>query len=612
MSQIRRVIAKAAMRLWFSDAMRILAIVLTAALAGVLITRVVQQVFGLLMPWRQIAYGVGGGVVLVTLLWSYLARKNERQVAIELDERANLRESLSTALYVEKAADSNEPWSLAVLETARAAAAGVKVGHAIPIQPPKTWPVPLATGAILAIVWFTVDPIDVLGKHAERVAAAEQAQQVQQVKAQAAENRKLLEEKLAQAKASELLKDQGDPTATEAGKEIDKDPDALRRAEVRQLTGLTEKLEQMREGEKAQQLDALKEAMRQLRQPGPGPMEELARSLARGDFNKANEELRQLDEKLGDGSLTQEQKDALKQQMDNLAKQMQKVADQKQELAQKMEQQGLDKQTAQELAQKAMQNPEELKKALEQLQNMTQEQKEALKKMCQSASQCSQKCQNMGESMSKMAQGMMQEGLSQDGMQGMEEMSQQLSEAEMLQEDMKNLDAALDEAQRQLADLGKCLGGEEGECDGQGIGQWREGDSNKMGKGSGGPGQGNGPSPDAEATDYAIEKQKANVKTQGGPIIGTKLTYGQQLKGQSVANFEEAIEAGSKAATEAMEDNAIEREFQDPVKHYFGKLDAKIKAEKDKSPAGAPPAASNAKPADSGGDKKEETAKSGS
>lgn len=608
MSQIRRVIAKAAMRLWFSDAMRVLAIVLTGALAAVLITRLVQQVFGLLMPWREIAYGVAGGVVVVTLVWSYLARKNERQVAIELDERANLRESLSTALYVEKAANSSEPWSMAVLETARVAAASVKVGQAIPIQAPKTWPVPLATGAILAIVWFTVDPIDVLGKHAERVAAVEQQKQVQEVKAQAAENRKLLEEKLAHAKAADLLKEQGDPTAAEAGKEIDKDPDALRRAEVRQLTGLTEKLEQLREGDKAEQLDAMKEAMRQLRQPGPGPMEELARSMARGDFNKANEELRQLEEKLGDGSMSQEQKDALKEQMENLAKQMQKVADQKQELAEKMEQQGLDKKTAQELAQKAMQNPEDLKKAVEQMQNMTEEQKEALKKMAESAGQCSQQCENMGEALSKMAQGMMQEGLSQEGMQGMEEMAQQLSEMEMLSEDMKNLDAALDEAQRQLADLGKCLGGEEGECEGGGIGQWREGDSTgKKGNGSGGPGKGNGPSPNSEAVDYATEKVKANVKTQGGPIIGTKLTYGQQLKGQSVATFEEAIEAGSKAATEAMEDNAIEREFQDPVKHYFGKLDAKIRAEKgEKAPAdgSAPKAeekpAENAEPAKSG------------
>lgn len=585
MSQIRRVIAKAAMRLWLSDAMRIFAIVLTAALLGVLITRLVQQVFGLIMPWREIAYAVAGGVVLVTLLWSYFARMTERQVAIELDERANLRESLSTALYVEKSANSNEPWSMAVLETARTAAATVKVGNAIPIQPPKTWPVPLATGAILAIVWFAVNPIDVLGKHADRVAAAEKQQEVKEVKAQAEENRKLLEEKLAHAKAADLLKEQGDQTALEPGKEIEQDPDSLRRAEVRQLTGLTEKLEQLREGEKAQQLDAMKEAMRQLRQPGPGPMEELARSLARGDFNKANEELRQLEEKLGDGSLSQEQKDALKQQMENLAKQMQKVADQQQELAQKMEQQGLDKKTAQELAQKAMQNPEDLKKALEQLQNMSEEQKEALKKMAESAGQCSQQCQNMGEALSKMAQGMMQQGLSQDGMQGMEEMAQQLSEMEMLSEDMKNLDAALDEAQRQLADLGKCLGGEEGECEGNGIGQWREGESAKKGKGSGGPGKGDGPSPDSEAVDYATEKVKANVKTQGGPIIGTKLTYGQQLKGQSVANFEDAIEAGAKAATEAMEDNAIEREFQDPVKHYFGKLDAKIRAEKGDKPA---------------------------
>ncbi len=596
MNEIRRVIAQAALRMWLSDAMRIFAIVLTGALVGVLIARLAQQVFGFLVPWKLVAYAAAGAVAFVTIVWSLLVRRGEKAVAIALDEKANLKESLSTALYLEAGSRATtgepNPWNVAVWETARQAAASVRVSQAVPIELPKMWPVPIATSAVLALVWIAVKPIDVFGVHKDRIAIVEKQNQVVQVKAEAAENRKLLEEKLKEAGLKDLLKEAGDAEVKPATEEIDKDPDAFRRAEIRQLTGLSEKLEQLREGEKAAQLDALKEAMRQLRQPGPGPMDELARSMARGDFNKAQEQLEQLQKQLGDGAMSQEQKDQLKKQMENMAKQMEKLSDQKDSLAKKLEQQGLDRKTAQELAEKAASNPEDLKKAIEKLEGLSQEQKEALMKMAKSAAQCGEKCQNMSEAMEKMAQGMQQEGLTQEGMQGMEDMFQQLSESEMLQEDMQNLDAAMDEAQRQLAELGETLGGDdEGNCDKPGIGKWREGEDRKQGKGSGGPGRGFGPSPDSEATDYATEKVKANVKTQAGPIIGQKLTYGQQLKGQSVATFAEAVEAGSKAATEAMEDMVIDREFQDPVKHYFGRLDAKVKAEKAAAGTAGTPAA---------------------
>jgi hypothetical protein len=607
MSDIRRVLAKASRRLWLIDALRIFAIVVTGVIAAALITRIVQQVFGLLLPWREIAVIAACATAVITLVWSWLARPDERRVAIALDERANLKESLSTALYITQTpmrpgADDASGWAAAVVETARHAAGSVRVSAAVPIEPPKVWPVPIAAGAVLALVWFTLGPIDVLGVHEERVAAAEAERQLQEVKAEAAENIKALEEKLAKAGAKDLLNELGDDANANMKEPGEKDVDAFRRTEVKKLTNLAERLEQMREGEKAAQMDALKESMRQLRQPGPGPMEEVARSMARGDFNKAQEALRQIQRELGDGTMSQEQKDQLKKQAENLAKQLEKLADQKDNLAKKLEQQGLDRKTAQELAEKAAANPEELKKALEQLQNLTPEQREAMQKMAKSAMECGEQCQGMAEAMSKMAQGMSQEGLSQEGMQGMEQMAQELSEMEMMQEDMQALDAAMDEAQRQLAKLGECLGGDcEGNGDqpgpGQGIGRWREGESRRVGQGSGGPGRGDGPSPDSEATDYTTEKVKANVKTQQGPIIGSRLVYGQQLKGESVATFAEAVEAGAKAASEAIEDMTIDREFQDPVKHYFGTLDAKVKAEKGKAPAPAPAAAPAPAPA---------------
>jgi hypothetical protein len=179
---------------------------------------------------------------------------------------------------------------------------------------------------------------------------------------------------------------------------------------------------------------------------------------------------------------------------------------------------------------------------------------------------------------------MSQEGMqSSEGMEAMEQLAKELSEMEMMQADMENLDAALDEAKKQLSKLGECLGGQcqgdkDGECEGgPKIGAWKPGESRKEGQGSGGPGRGNGPSPDAQAADYQTEKKKADVKNVGGPTIGTRLVYGEQVKGQSTAEFAEAVAAAEAQASEDITNHQVPREYQDAVKTYFGRLQQKVK-----------------------------------
>ena len=156
----------------------------------------------------------------------------------------------------------------------------------------------------------------------------------------------------------------------------------------------------------------------------------------------------------------------------------------------------------------------------------------------------------------------------------------------MMASDMENLQAAMDEAKSQLAQLSsQCKGGGapgEGECEGSGkLGQWREGESNKKGKGSGGPGQSQGGiSPEAQASDYQFEKKKANVNTTAGPIISSRLVQGDQIRGESVAEFSEAIEQGEATAAEGIDSMRIPREMEGAVKTYFGNL--KKKAEQAK------------------------------
>jgi len=479
---------------------------------------------------------------------------------------------------------SQDPWSVAVVQTAGETARKVRVGDALPIEPPKFWPVPLAAAIAFALIWKFLPVFDVLKIKATQVAQNQKQQAIVEVKTDLEQKQQALKEALAKAKV-DFMDPKGDgkeaDNATPESK--DQDPDSLRREAVKQLTDLTEKLQAEKEGEKAAQAQAQKEAMRQLKQPGDGPLNELSRALSRGDFNKAKDQLEQLSKKMADGSMSPEQKSAAQKQMESMSKQLKELAENQNQVAKQLEKAGLDKKSAEQLAKAAASNPDAIKKAIEDMKNLSDEQKKDLLEMAKSAAKACEKAGKMGEGMSKMAKGMSQEGLQQEGQEGMDELSKELSDAEVLKEDMQNLDAALEQAKSQLAELGDCLGGncnKPGDKDGKGkSGGWKPGESaGKKGSGSGGPGQSSGgASPEAQAADFEYKKEKAQVDTQGGPIIGTRLVYGSQMKGEATAEFASAVKASSKEAAEAMDSMQIPREYHDAVKHYFGTLQEKVK-----------------------------------
>lgn len=581
MNEVRRVIRLASWRLWFVDVIRTFMVCITAAFALVLLARIVEKVLGVspqFAPWWRIAFlSLGGAVVGASLLWALIRRRRTLSVAVELDERAGLRESLSTALCVEKMQD---PWANVMIETAQAKARNVNVSRAIPMQAPSFWPVPLATGLALLLVWIFMPNFDLLGATKKEVAEQKKRDEVVAVKADVATKEQQLKKMLDKAKVQ--FTDEKAEAAAEDKKPEVNDPEAIRRSAVKKLTDLTQKLEQTKTGEKEAQADAIKEAMKQLKQPGPGQLDEFTKALSRGDFNKAQEKLDELSKQMASGEMTPEQKNQAKAQMENLAKQLEKLSQNSDQLQKKLEQAGLDKKAAAEMVKKALANPEDVKKALEEAKNLTPDQKKQLLEMAKAAGKCQGECKNMSAAMGKMAQGMSQQGLQQEGQEGMAELAKSLSEAEMLQEDMQNLDAALGEAKKQLAQLGECLGGDsdsEGECKNGGHGAWRPGSKNGKGSGTGAGGQSSGGGNTyGEARDFTTQKEKANVKTGQGPIIGTRLVYGEQVKGESVAEFTQAVEAGQQEAAEAMDDQQIPREYHDAVKHYFGRLADKVKA----------------------------------
>ena len=573
MNEVRRVIRTAAWRLLTLDLLRTLLVTATAAVGALLALRVVQQVFGLEFTstqWWRYAGIAGTGALAAAGLWSMVRRHSVLSVARELDERAELRESLSTALCVETNKDA---WAQAVVQTARDKATRVDVRRAIPMEAPRLWPVPFGVGLALAIVWWTFPRLDVLGLFERKQNQEQEKREVQAVKA---ETKKVDElEKMLAKHTAELKKDEkGDAADTEPS---EKSAQELKSEAVKRLTSLKDKLQELKQGDKAKEMEATKNALKQLKQPGQGPMDELHKALSQGNFAKAQEELGELSKKMADGSMTAEQKEQAKKQLEKLGEQLGKIAEQREELKKQLENSGMSK----EQAEKAAKDPAALKQALEQMKNMSEEQKQQLMKAAEQQMNASKNCEGMAQSMGEMAKGMSAQGMSKEGQKGADGLSGQLSDMEMMAAEMEQMDAALGECQGMLAKMGQgmCNGSGNGELMASEIaGMWAEGNSDRFGKGSGNAGKGMGGGGQAEEAPTTTEKAMAKTKMQQGPIVGSRLVYGDQVKGESVAEFAGAVEAASTVASESIDSMQVPREYQDAVKSYFGRLQAKVKA----------------------------------
>jgi len=591
MNSIKGAVRAASIRLFIVGFLARFATLVTLAIVALFIATLLDRLLGVAINWKLSLGIASGAAFVIALVWSIAKRHRELGAARVLDERAGLRESLSTALCVEKSQDS---WAKAVVLSAEEKARGLRVANAIPIEAPQRWYVPVFAALCVGIFWMSLPRYDLLGYFAKREQTHDHAQEIVQVKAEVKAKEDKLAEMLAKAGVETKKEEQDDAAAGKPPNEIN--PDEIRRAAVKKLTDVNDRLNQLQSGERQQQLQSLQDQLKQLKQPGPGPLQELSRNLAKGDFSKAQQSLAELQKKLEESSLSQQEKEQLKAQLDGLAKQLQDKAAKQEELKNMLQQAGMDKKTAEQLAKQAAQNPEAVKKALEQLKNMSPEDQKKMLESAMAMAKAMKQSDQMGQSMSQMSQSMAKEGSSKEGMskegqQAMQQLSQQMSEMEQMSAESKSLAAAASEAQQQLKEMGgKCEG--QGECEGcknggackggncknSGNGMWRAGDTNKdSGDGMGnGPGRGNGKrSPEQMAADYRTEKRKANSNTQAGPIIGTRLVYGEQVRGESAAEFASAVETAKGSAAEALEAMRVPREYQDAVKKYFGTLEKK-------------------------------------
>lgn len=594
MSQIHNTITRATRRLMLIDSIRTISICLAAVIALMVIARSTQKVAPVFeVSWGIVFIAAPLSAIVIGLGWAFIARPSKSKAAMIVDEHAGLRESLSTALMIENQSDG---WSKAVVSDANDKASRVNLAAALPVQAPRVWPTPLIAAAVLLCVWWL--PVkDLTGLYAKQQEKEAEQAQIQQVQTTVQESQEAMKKIIEQTK---LEFEEGEDEAFEdllkpEANEYISAEESLRSA-IKNLTSISDKLEEKRNNEDGATFDAIKDAMKSLNSTEENAASEMARAMARGDFEEAKQQLQQLAQQMQSGEMSEEQQKQLGQQLENMKQQLEQMAENSQQLQEQLKAAGISEQQAKQLAT----DPEPLKKALEE-SGLSKEQIEQLSQAAQAQQRASDAAGAMSQAMGQMAQGM-QNGDPQQAAAGSEAMNAQLSDLENMQQEMQSLESAMGQAQQQLDQLSQCSnpGSNPGQGGGQqgqwpSTGQFAQGDSSQQGAGSGGPGKGLGMSPEEQGADFTIKKEHADVRTTSeGPVIASTMVQGSQIKGESTAAFSEAVQSATTEASEAIETKRIPREYESAVQSYFGRLDKAAKDAKGDDKTNKP-----AEPADS-------------
>ncbi len=580
MKDIQRTLRAAAGRLFLADLLRVLVSTATLAACVLLVLVAVQKLGPWTFRWPMIFAAAAGGSVIVSVLIAAARRPRGAALADEFDRRAGLRETVSTAVLLGGRPDA---WSRAVVASASERVRRVVLRDVIPVTVPPGWRVPLVLLAAGLLGLRYAPRHDLSGLLNRRAEAEAERAEIRAVALEIRSQEQQIRDVLAEA-GIELPEDERADTDPAAAARPGT-PEEIKRSALKKLTKLNDELSKMKQGDTAKRLDAMRRALNKLRSPGPGPLDEFARRLARGDFAAAKSALDNLAKSIESGEMTEAQKSEAAEQLRRLASQMEALARQRDALRSALEQAGMDPAEASKLAA----DPDALKQALEQMQGLSPDQRQSLMNTAMNQQAACDSMQSMAGSMSRLARSMADPSQT---MNSLGKLGEQLTEAEMMQAEMRAVNEALRRCSGQMQRLGESMCNNPGfsrsnsSCSGispgigPGIGAaeaWREVD---------------GDAPPAD--DYILKSEKTRVRNLGGPVIGSTLVYGAQIKGEARARFGEVARASAVRAAEAIETMQVQHQYRNAVRHYFGRLEA-IAGRKSGEPSSGEPA-----PADDG------------
>ena len=504
---------------------------------------------GLAVPgpsWIPFAAAAGLAVLggAATAFWR---GPDPTDAAVALDRAFGLNERLSTALTLPEAL-RDTPAGRALIADAIRHVADLDVASRFGLQLPRRAWAPLVPLALAGLVLLGPDGLRAVARartpEAAPSTAAEQKAVTKQTSAlakKAAERRQAMDkEKFAEA--DRLL-----AQVEKAASELAKAPPAKKDQAMVAMNKLTDAVK-----ERQKQLGSPEQVGRQLQQlaqmANDGPADQFAKDLAKGDFAKAAQDLKQIKEKLAAGKMTEPEKQALKQQVGEMAKEMEKLANLAQRKAQ-LDEAKKNGGLSEEQYQKEMAKLEDQAKKLQGLQKMAGQLAKAEEALKQGDTQ-------------KAAEAL---GMSQ---QQLQQLAQQAQEMQGLEGALADLQAAKNGMSGEGMDADDNQFGDSFNQLGQGRGG--RGDGNGNGRGQG---RGEGDRPEAPDNVASFNTRTKNQQGKGAAIIeGTAPPQGQ-TKGTSQITIQGEVEAAADGtAADALTNQKIPRSVEKHIRGYFDQI----------------------------------------
>ena len=493
-------------------------------------------------PWWAALAVAAAVAVVASVVFSFLRGPTQLEAAITVDHLFGLGERLSTALCLTPELRET-PAGAALIADARQHAQDLDVGDKLGLRRPR-----FAWAPILpALVAFGVVaiPEELLERSkivpARPPAVRPEARKAMQkalstVTKSLAEKRKALE-KLQTTETGKLMAE-----LEKKLEDLTKAPPTDKQQALVELNKLADKVQERRK-----QMGSSEQIQRQLEQlrdlTSGGPAEDFARELSKGEFGKAANELKKLQEKMASNKLTEKEREALAKQLGEMKKQLEQMANLDQR-----------RQQLEEARKKGMINEQQY-----------QEQKQKLDQQAKSMQALQKLADKLGEAQQQMAQG--------DQKQASQSLQQAAEQIGEMAGDMEQLES-LDGAMAELQDLKNALGSEGMNQLGRQLdGMQSMGVGNRPGQGQGlGRGRGEGDRPEAPDDTSAYDSKVRQQITKGKAILGGFADPSKQVRGESILEVQGNVEAAAAAASEALTEQKIPNALKKHVQSYFDQV----------------------------------------
>jgi hypothetical protein len=314
-----------------------------------------------------VASGLVGASTVLAIVLGLVRAPSRLMAALSLDSAFGLKERVTTSLTLAPEQETS-PAGQALLADVNQRINDLDVGSRFPIRVGWTAALVPVCVALLALVAVFYQPIKSQARTTARNEATEPAPNAADIERKMQQLKKSIAEKKPtdQPKSEELERLIGELDKI-AGKP--RDTKEQIRERVKEMTALEEQMK-LREKEMAEKARSLKEQLRRLdvstQKDGDGPAKDLQNALAKGDLNKAKEEIERLNKRLQKQELTAKEKEQLQRQLQDMKEKLQRLAEAKNK-EQELKAANLDPETLKKELQKEKQRLGDLNKLAEQM-----------------------------------------------------------------------------------------------------------------------------------------------------------------------------------------------------------------------------------------------------